>query len=130
MLSPQLDAIRRLVTDTLTEGRALGMQLERHSDHYGATAEYSLAPQLNRLGLAEVFNPAPLELDNGDVLHTLTVEQRCVLYEALAYVDPNLIFACPTPGMAGFVLQAMGNAEQQERFSAASAISSVGAATP
>ncbi|EHK0032751.1 acyl-CoA dehydrogenase family protein [Vibrio parahaemolyticus] len=116
MLSPQLDAIRRLVTDTLTEGRALGMQLERHSEHYGATAEYSLAPQLNRLGLAEVFNPTPLELDNGDVLHTLTVEQRCVLYEALAYVDPNLIFACPTPGMAGFVLQAMGNAEQQERF--------------
>lgn len=116
MLSPQLEAIRHLVTSTCAEGRALGMQLEQHSLHYHATIEFSLAPQINRLGLAEQFNPSPLVLDNGDVLHTLSVEQRCVLYEALAYVDPNLIFACPTPGMAGFVLQAMGNDEQQERF--------------
>ncbi|HHQ6539150.1 TPA: acyl-CoA dehydrogenase family protein [Serratia fonticola] len=116
MLSPQLAAIRLLVMEARSEGRALGMQLEQHSKHYHATAEFSLAPQINRLGLAEPFNPSPLVLDNGDVLYTLTVEQRCILYESLAYVDPNLIFACPTPGMAGFVLQAMGNDEQQERF--------------
>lgn len=116
MLSTQLNAIRRLVTDTRSEGSALGMRLDQHGDSYRVTTDFSLAPQINRLGLAEEFNPSPLVLDTGDVLHELTIEQRCVFYEALAYVDPNLIFACPTPGMAGFVLHEMGSDAQKERF--------------
>ncbi|SIO94599.1 acyl-CoA dehydrogenase family protein [Vibrio spartinae] len=115
-LSAEGQAIRDYVTATLEEGRILGRLIDEDPDNYRVTAHYSLAQQMNRLGLPEVYNPTPIELANGQVLHELTVVQRCLFYEALGYVEPNLIFACPTPGMAGFVLQGLGNPEQQARF--------------
>ncbi|WP_315707736.1 acyl-CoA dehydrogenase family protein [Brenneria uluponensis] len=112
---PQM-ALRELALSSLASGRSIGQLIEQDPDNYLATVNYALAPQINRLGLPEKYNPAPLVLSNGDVIYELTVSQRCLFYEALGYVEPNLIFSCPNPGMSGFVLQTIGNAEEQERF--------------
>ncbi|MFP1840067.1 acyl-CoA dehydrogenase family protein [Lonsdalea quercina] len=109
-------ALRVLAMTTFDSGRDIGRRLEADAGHYRHTDDYALAPQLNRLGLPEKWNPTPLVLENGDVLYKLTVSQRCYFYEALGYIDPNLIFASPTPGMAGFVIEAIGSNAQQETF--------------
>lgn len=109
-------ALRVLAMTTFDSGRYIGRLLEADADNYLRTNDYALAPQLNRLGLPEKWNPTPLVLENGDVLYELTVSQRCYFYEALGYIDPNLIFASPTPGMSGFVIEAIGSAAQQETF--------------
>ncbi|MDU4094902.1 MAG: acyl-CoA dehydrogenase [Pantoea sp.] len=115
-ISPTHHALRDLAMSSLASGREIGRLLEQNADQYQVSHRYTLAPQLNRLGLAEAWNPTPLVLADGSALYRLTVSQRCYFYEALGYIDANLIFACPGPGMSGFVIEAIGSEAQQARF--------------
>ncbi|MEZ8273205.1 acyl-CoA dehydrogenase family protein [Vibrio splendidus] len=116
MMSRQLLKLREYVESTRSAGREIGRKIDANPNHFQETKSYPLVEQINRLGLPKEYNPYPIVLEDGEEIHELSVEQRCVFYEALAYVEPNLIFACPTPGMAGFVVQGMGNEQQKERF--------------
>lgn len=104
------DTVRDEVLDHLVAGRALGARIDRQPGEVRAIAGFPLAGALNRLGLPVAFGGAEQEAADAGLAH------RCALYEALGFIDPNLAFGAPGPGMAGFVVAALGNESQTQAF--------------
>lgn len=108
--------LKQLVEGTLHEGRHLGGQIDIDPDKARITAQYSLAPMLNTLGVPADFQPVSWLTESGLALKALPLPLRCELYESFGYIDPNLLFAAPGPGMAALVVESMGTQAQQEAF--------------
>lgn len=94
---------RALVLAELAEARGLGAAIDRDPDQCVRFAELALGDALNTLG-------------GPDDAGLRGLADRCALYEALGYADPNLAFAAPGPVMAGFVVDGLGDAAQKQRF--------------
>ncbi|WP_042861585.1 acyl-CoA dehydrogenase family protein [Dickeya sp. NCPPB 3274] len=111
-----LEPLKRLIEGTLPEGRHLGGQIDIAPEKARLTAQYSLAPMLNTLGVPADYRPTCWLEDDGVALRTLPLPLRCEAYESFGYIDPNLLFAAPGPGMAALVVENMGSQEQREAF--------------
>lgn len=106
-----------MMLQDIAQHTALGRELTAGIDSDRTTvsglADFPLAAELNTLGVPP---------RKGDSRERLSLVHRCDLYEALGAIDPNLIFAAPGPGMAGMIVAALGDADQQalffDRFSA------------
>jgi acyl-CoA dehydrogenase len=118
-LAKELDA---LVQSAAPEGRQIGQIIDADPDRVGVMADFGLSAALNTLGCPAWMRPVPFTLLDGRSITNLSVVQRRILYEALGYVDPNLLFAAPGPSMSAFVVNSIGNDEQKhwffQRFSA------------
>jgi alkylation response protein AidB-like acyl-CoA dehydrogenase len=90
--------------------------IDAHPERSGLMAEYRLSAALNTLGCPAWMKPIPFTLPDGQAITELNVAERCMLYEMLGYVDPNLIFAAPGPSMAAFVVNGIGNEAQKHWF--------------
>jgi len=108
--------LEALVLGTTTEGRRIGQVIDAHPERFGLMAEYRLSAALNTLGSPAWMKPIPFTLLDGQAITELSVAERCMLYEMLGYVDPNLIFAAPGPSMAAFVVNGIGNDAQKHWF--------------
>ncbi|MEQ4511051.1 MAG: acyl-CoA dehydrogenase [Dickeya sp.] len=108
--------LKRLIEDTVSEGRHLGGQIDVAPEKARLTAQYSLAPMLNTLGVPADYQPTSWLEEQGDALRMLPLPLRCEAYESFGYIDPNLLFAAPGPGMAALVVENMGNQEQRDAF--------------
>jgi acyl-CoA dehydrogenase len=119
---PFAEELEALVLSAAPEGRQIGQRIDADPDRVGVMAEFGLSSALNTLGCPAWTSPVPLTLLDGTSITNPSVVQRCILYEALGYVDPNLLFAAPGPSMAAFVVNRIGNEEQKhwffQRFSA------------
>jgi alkylation response protein AidB-like acyl-CoA dehydrogenase len=112
-LAKELDA---LVQSAAPEGRRIGQIIDADPDRVDIMADFGLSSALNTLGCPTWMRPVPFtQLDGRSITH-LSVVQRCILYEALGYVDPNLLFAAPGPSMSAFVVNCIGNDEQKHWF--------------
>jgi alkylation response protein AidB-like acyl-CoA dehydrogenase len=116
-------ALETLVLSTAVEGQKIGLEIDSDPDRYDAMIDYPLSAALNTLGCPSWMRRVPFELLDGRSIVEFSVLLRCVLFETLGYIDPNLIFAAPGPGMAGFVVKGIGTDAQAhwffERFSTA-----------
>jgi acyl-CoA dehydrogenase len=108
--------LESLVLSTVKQGRAIGHRIDVDPDDVSLMAKYELSEALNTLGCPGCMRQVPFRLLDGQLITELTVLERCVLYEALGYVDPNLIFAAPGPSMAGFIVGKLGDEAQKEWF--------------
>jgi acyl-CoA dehydrogenase len=108
--------LEALVLGTTKGGRRIGQMIDTHPERFGLMAEYRLSAALNTLGCPGWTKPVPFRLLDGQAIEQLGVAERCILYEMLGYVDPNLIFAAPGPSMAGFVVNGIGNDAQKQWF--------------
>lgn len=108
--------LEALVLSTLEEGRRIGRLLDADPDRVGVMDGFRLSEALNTLGCPGWMRRAPFRLLDGQSIADLTVVERCVLYEALGYVDPNLLFAAPGPSMSAFVVARIGDEAQKQRF--------------
>jgi alkylation response protein AidB-like acyl-CoA dehydrogenase len=105
-----------LVLSTLSKGRQIGQIIDAHPERFGLMSEYSLSAALNTLGCPAEMKSVPFTLPDGQSIAELSVVQRCLLYEILGYVDPNLIFAAPGPSMSAFVVNGIGSDAQKHWF--------------
>jgi acyl-CoA dehydrogenase len=105
-----------LVLSTIEEGRQIGRLLDADPDRVDVMVGFRLSEALNTLGCPGWMRRVPFSLLDGQAITDPTVLERCVLYEALGYVDPNLLFAAPGPSMAAFVVNRIGNEVQKEWF--------------
>jgi alkylation response protein AidB-like acyl-CoA dehydrogenase len=96
--------------------RAIGRRLEAAPRQLEVMRDFAFAWQTNSMGLPAERNRHPFRLPDGRGLHGLSARERAMLYEALGYLDPNLIFAMPGTNMAGFVVDGLGNAAIREHF--------------
>jgi alkylation response protein AidB-like acyl-CoA dehydrogenase len=108
--------LEALVLSTISTGRQIGQIIDTHPDRFGLMSDYRLSAALNTLGCPAWTKPVPFTLRDGQALTELHVVQRCILYEMLGYVDPNLIFAAPGPSMAAFIINGIGNDAQKHWF--------------
>jgi acyl-CoA dehydrogenase len=109
-------ALEELVLRTTPQGRRIGQAIDTHPDRFGLMAEYPLSAALNSLGCPAWMEPVPFPQLDGQSIAELRVTERCILYEMLGYVDPNLIFAAPGPSMSAFVVNRIGNGAQKNWF--------------
>ncbi|OWY38948.1 acyl-CoA dehydrogenase [Xenophilus sp. AP218F] len=108
----------RLLTREREAHRALGATLERQPARVEAMRDFAFAWQTNSMALPTARNRHPFVLPDGRELRRLNTRQRAELYEALGYLDPNLLFAAPGGSMAGFVVDGLGDEATRERFHA------------
>jgi alkylation response protein AidB-like acyl-CoA dehydrogenase len=110
------EELEALVLDAAPEGRRIGQIIDADPERVDAMAHFGLSSALNTLGCPTWMRPVPFTLLDGRSITHLSVVQRCILYEALGYVDPNLLFAAPGPSMSAFVVNGIGNDEQKHCF--------------
>ena len=108
--------LESLVLSTMEDGREIGHRIDVDPGEVSVMAEFQLSEALNTLGCPGWIRRAPFRFLGGQSISDLTVQDRCVLYEALGYVDPNLLFAAPGPSMSGFVVDRIGDEAQKEWF--------------
>jgi alkylation response protein AidB-like acyl-CoA dehydrogenase len=113
---PAIAGLEALVFSELADGRRIGQLLDTNPERFREMKAYRLSAALNTLGCPAWMKPVPFTLLDGHSLQELSVVQRCTLYEALGYVDPNLIFAAPGPSMAAFVVNGIGSDAQKHWF--------------
>lgn len=109
-LNPRQKAVQAAALAHLEAGRALGARIDRDPDATREIASFALANDLNRLGLPADRGGAPADAPEAGLAH------RGALYEALGFIDPNLAFGAPGPGMAGIVVANLGSRDQERAF--------------
>ena len=98
--------------------RVIGRLLEAAPRQLEVMRDFAFAWQTNSMALPGRRNRHPFRLPDGRELYGLSTQERAMLYEALGYLDPNLMFAMPGASMAGFVVDGLGNEAIREHFHA------------
>ncbi|ACS83925.1 acyl-CoA dehydrogenase family protein [Musicola paradisiaca] len=111
-----LQPLKTRIESTLDEGRHLGGQIDIDPEKARITAGYSLAPMLNTLGVPADYRPQCWLEEAGVALNNLSLPLRCEAYESFGYIDPNLLFSSPGPGMAAMVVDSIGSQTQRDEF--------------
>lgn len=101
--------LHQLPDDLLHSGRELGMRLENGESPEIVMQEFRLSPAMNLVG-------TPYMDSCKSELKVFNLLDRCMLLEILGYIDPNLAFASPGPGLAAFVVNELGNDRQRQSF--------------
>lgn len=114
--TPTACALEALILSVATEGRRIGQEIDADPGRYCAMADFPLSRVFNTLGCPSWVAREPFRLLDGTSVVDLSLVLRCVLYEALGRIDPNLLFAAPGPGMAGFVVNRIGTDTQKRWF--------------
>jgi alkylation response protein AidB-like acyl-CoA dehydrogenase len=108
----------RLLLTERDAHRAIGRRLEAAPRQLEVMRDFAFAWEMNSMALPADRNRHPFHLPDGRELHGLSLRERAMLYEALGYLDPNLLFAAPGTGMAGFVVDGLGDEAIRTHFHA------------
>lgn len=103
------DWLREIPDELLEVGRDAGHRLAAGDSPVSVMNEFPLASIMNFVG-TPFMAVAPIKP------RIITLVERCALLEILGYLDPNLAFASPGPGLSAFVVQQLGTEMQKNLF--------------